>query len=303
MGTRRLLQKALNNTASLAGFLRKRLTFFRNCNRLGPSGSHVLSVSSRSASIDSWSSIPAPTVSLHRNGETQGSWQITPRRETMAKLMEGREARVRNLVLMLARSLALGYLAITVIGSPMAEAQHGPGDTPVVLIGGSLRFKGGMATANDSWQQVVLNKDYYYPASYPVGVIVLKQKAKSKGDGPDPDDANPGTDRTPVPISNPSWRADLFTVASPNTPVAHLMASPGSLQIHIVLDDANGYLCPVGTPIKKVTYNPTKNCTTHAVSFSKVNITVNGVAATPGSLTCQDSAGTNYHCKIVLRAH
>jgi hypothetical protein len=218
----------------------------------------------------------------------------------MAKLVEGRKAGVRNLVLMLARSLALGYLPIMVIGNPIAVAQR-PGDTPVVLIGGSLEFKGGRGAHNDAWQQVVLNQEYYYPASYRVGVIALKQKPTSTGNGPDRDDADSRTDKTPVPISNPNWRADLFTVASPNRPVAHLMADPVTLQIHIILDDTNGKLCTVGNPIERVTYVPSKDCNDKLFNFSKINITVNGVAATPGSLPCQAATGPNYKCKIVLR--
>jgi hypothetical protein len=220
----------------------------------------------------------------------------------MAKLMEERKTTVRNLVLMVAGSLALGYLAITVIGNPIVAAQdRRPGDTPVVLVGGSLRFKAGRAAANDAWQQVVLNQEYYYPATYQVKVIVLKNSSDGDGDGPDPDDKKRKTDRTRVPITNPNWRADLYTLAAANTPVAHLVPQ-ANYQIHLVLDDQSGSLCPVGTPIQRVTYSPSKDCNNQSVSFSKINITVNGVPATPPSLPCQDAAGTNNSCKIVLRA-
>jgi hypothetical protein len=220
----------------------------------------------------------------------------------MAKRMDGRKTTMRNLVL--AGGLALGYLAIVVIGNRIVAAQNRrPGDTPVVLIGGSLRFKAGSTIANDAWQQKVLNQDYWYPA-YRLAVIALKQKTASIGDDPDVDDVDTTTDTTRIPISNSNWRADLFTVASGNKPVAHLAGTRANLQIHIILDDTKGNLCPVGKPIiKKVTYVPSRDCNDDSLKFSKINVTVNGVATTPASLNCPATPTGDHHCKIVFRAH
>jgi hypothetical protein len=226
----------------------------------------------------------------------------------MAKLVEERKTMVRNLVLMLAGSLALGYLSIMVIGSPIVAAQdRRPGDTPVVLVGGSLRFKAGSTTANDAWQQVVQNQDYYYPATYKVRAIVLKKSLDAGTDGPDSDDTNSHTDKTKVKISKTdSWRVDLFTRASPNTAVAHL--EPQANGIHIILDAMSGALCPFGSPIVRVTYSTTRPCPAdpndpaYGVTFSQIQITVNShPPPPPPPIICQADGATVGQCKIVFR--
>jgi hypothetical protein len=94
----------------------------------------------------------------------------------MAKLMEGRKTTVRNLVLMLAGSLALGYLAITVIGNPIVAAQVGrriPADTPVVLLGGSVKLEEHSFPVQN-WQPGPLPTRYYYaPAGKSIATIAL----------------------------------------------------------------------------------------------------------------------------------
>jgi hypothetical protein len=225
----------------------------------------------------------------------------------MAKLTEERKTAIRNV--MLAGSLALGSLAAAVLGNPVAAGQgpFRPGDTPVVLVGGSLRFKAGRGAAGDAWQQVTQYKEYFYPASYQVKVIVLKNKPISNGDNPDPDDSDQTTDKTAVPISDPTaWRIDLFTSASPSNPVAHLVPQANGKEIHIILDDPNGSLCPKGNPIKRVNYESSGNCTNKKPKFSQIKITVNGQpppSPLPSTLTCQDAMGDPQgKCKFVLRA-
>ena len=122
----------------------------------------------------------------------------------MAKLMAGRKTTVRNLVLMLAGSLALGYLAITVIGNPIVAAQR-PGDTPVVLIGGSVKLEEHSFPVQN-WQPGPLPTRYYYaPAGKSIATIVVKN---NPGDGDDPG----LTDRLNIPIPpGASWEIDLFT--------------------------------------------------------------------------------------------
>ena len=214
----------------------------------------------------------------------------------MTKLTGKRKNTIRNFVLMLAGTLTLGYLVAALTGSPIA-ADRGPfrpGDTPVVLVGGSLRFKAGRAAAGNAWQQVTQYKDYHYPANYKVKFIVVKISPDPHGDGPDGDDTNAATDKLRVDISNASsWQVDAY-IATSTDPVASLKLAADGM-IHLT---GNGNLCPFGTPIKRIFYST--DCSSEAVKFSQINITVNNNPA--GTLSCLDGMGDPLgQCKIVLR--
>jgi hypothetical protein len=111
----------------------------------------------------------------------------------MAKLMRGRKKTVRNFVLMLAGGLALGYLAIMVIGNPIVAAQLIPNDTPVVLLGGSVTLGEHSSVASQNWQSVTPQTEYAAPAGSPIATIVVKN---NPGDG----DGDGSTDRLRIPI-------------------------------------------------------------------------------------------------------
>lgn len=213
----------------------------------------------------------------------------------MAKLIEERETTTRNIVLMLARSLALACVALAVFHSPAAA--QGKGDTPVVLVGGSVHFKAGSQPTADDWQEKTKNQDYFYTVNLPVNVIVLKNSSAADGNSPDPDDSNPTTDNNRISISDPnSWRVDLFTLASPSVPVAHL--EPQADGIHIILDDAKGQLCP--TP-NQIAYQPTADCSQDKKpKFSQINLIV--ASKQVANLTCMDAKGHKNKCRFVLRS-
>jgi hypothetical protein len=219
----------------------------------------------------------------------------------MAKLTKEGTTAMRNFSLMLVGSLALGYVALAIIGNPVVSAR---GDTPVVLAGDTLRFKAGSTDPGDNWTQVTPNQDYFYLATYKVRAVVLKKTVDAGTDGPDNDDINSHTDKTKTKIpKNASWRVDLFTG---DTAVAHLEPQPNG--IHIIRDVRSGALCPFENPIVRVLYSATGSCPTdpkdpaYVVTFSQIKITINGQPPpNPQPVPCQANGATVGHCKIVLR--
>jgi hypothetical protein len=194
----------------------------------------------------------------------------------------------RNLVLMLAGSLALGYLAIMVIGNSIVEAQ-GRGDTPVVLIGGSVTLGERSSDANQNWQPITAQKAYYAPAGTSIDTIVIKNN---------PDDGS--TDRLSIPVAGVPWEIDLFTTEV--TGIAVKIQPDSTTPTNIDATAVSGTLCLRN---KDLYYS-------HAVCpagggpppqgadhFANVTIKINNVAI--GTLNCVNYAGAPNKCRIVLK--
>ncbi len=181
------------------------------------------------------------------------------------------------------------------------------GDTPVVLVGGSLMFRAGkgavvwQATPPVSPSTKVIQ--YSVTPDYQVASIAVKAKPDS-----DPNDDNPApasdgklsSDLFRVDVPNgTTWEVDEFTDAS-DQPVASI--TPVSGDIVLKLLDTSGFLCPQGNKNVRILYGKQSDCS-DAVNFTKVSLTVtaNGVTQANGTLVCVDLNNKPNHCRIVFR--
>jgi hypothetical protein len=172
------------------------------------------------------------------------------------------------------------------------------GDTPVVLVGGSMTFKPGVKnitwvpTGND-------NKAFSIAANYPIMSIAVKSKA-----GPDPDDnpvdddRDPSTDLIRLDVSAAStWTVDEYTSTEK---AATLSPDPGSLEQIDLTVQGSGTLSRKG---KKLVYCSDANCSVKP-DFDHVVITVtgaNGQIQSTASLDCVDKNTTKGTCRIAFR--
>ena len=214
----------------------------------------------------------------------------------MAKLLEGRKTTVRNLVLMLAGSLALGYLAIKVMGNSIVAAQVvrplALGDTPVVLIGGSVKLEEHSRTGQN-WLPVTPLTTYGAPAGDPILTIVVKN---NPGDG----DGDALTDRLRIPVPvGASWEIDLATDEVHGTAVK--IQPDSTTPTNIDATAITGALC-FDSGNKRLNYS-------HSVcsggnspgtdTFTNIIVKINNVPI--GTFNCVNSAGAPNLCKIVLK--
>ena len=178
------------------------------------------------------------------------------------------------------------------------------GDTPVVLVGGSMTFKSG-SKKSPAWAPVTPHQEYYLTPGYDIATIVLKFIGSDDGgDNHDPDDANIHKDKLRVDISAAtSWEVDAYTQSDDLHAVVQITPKQngsGQSEIHLVrLDQAQGAtLCPNGS-MKRIKYGRTPDCSETLV-FSKIELKVDGQSS--GTINCIDDAvkkvGT---CKIILR--
>jgi hypothetical protein len=216
--------------------------------------------------------------------------------------------------------IGLGVLgALTAVGVrflPRYRVAVAPsGDTPVVLVGGSLTFKAG--DKSYAWVEDTPNAKYHISPAYPIVSVALKTTAGGDpSDAPVADDSDATTDliRTQLTAST-QWKIDEYVIVAPSTTavVAASLTQQGS-SIYLTLPPkATGWLCPNKT-LKKIIYSPTQSCpattpTPDPVSFSNVGLTVtdtvNGVVQTEetGNLNCLDTNSVSGECRIVFRGH
>jgi hypothetical protein len=168
------------------------------------------------------------------------------------------------------------------------------GDTPVVLIGDSLKFK-QQATP---WNRGGSSGQFYVNLDTPVTLIVLKSKGTDATD-----DGKPGTDAFRVDVSNnPNWEVDEYAASglvASITPTAN-----NTLVLQSV--GTQGTLCFDPTTI---TYITNTDCT-HPVPgyFDHVSVTIkeliNGELqpVLTGTIACIDQKNNQKgKCRIVFR--
>jgi len=212
----------------------------------------------------------------------------------MAKLMRGRKNTVRNFVLMLAGGLALGYLAIMVIGNPIVAAQLIPNDTPVVLLGGSVTLGEHSSVASQNWQSVTPQTEYAAPAGSPIATIVVKNNPSDvDGDG--------STDRLRIPVpAGASWEIDLATAEVFG--IAVKIQPDSTTPTNIDATAITGALC-IDSGQKNLSYSHSSCNGPTPVgidTFTGVTVKINNVSI--GTLTCVNADGTLPNkCKIVLK--
>lgn len=209
--------------------------------------------------------------------------------------------------------LALGILILGTIAL-LGFAAATPGDTPVVLIGGSVTFKAGARYSALTWQQVGNTAEYFVSPNYEVSAIALKNYSDDDGsDNPTPRDANPAKDKIHVDISNVNtWEMDVYArnnASGTEAQVASLtpVQNSSNTEIHLKLV-GTGYLCPNGTNIR-IKYSqtsPTCSDPPTAYTLTRIDLLIDngsGVTTPSGTLRCVDDSATPTvgHCRIVFR--
>jgi hypothetical protein len=197
----------------------------------------------------------------------------------------------------------LGLILATTARQPKAEKLLAAGDTPVVLVGGTLTFNAGDNTY--PWTPVS-GPPFQMTPNYAIKAIVVKQDKSSSGDN--------GADKLRVDVSNAaSWEVDEYiSVAGADERVASItgVATPPNTASPIYLNLVTGYLCPGSAPITVITYGIAAGCPAppaapapDPIKFSKVSITVNGQPQPTATLACYDASDPQGQCRIVFRGH
>jgi hypothetical protein len=116
------------------------------------------------------------------------------------------------------------------------------GDTPVVLIGGSLIVKHGSKDKNQKWNSEN-SSEYHTTLPHPIASIALKKYAHPDNDDDyRADDEDPNTDlqRIDVPAAA-SWKVDIYAQNS-DKHSAISIASAKSLDVLLALENQAGSL-------------------------------------------------------------
>jgi hypothetical protein len=214
----------------------------------------------------------------------------------MTMMPEDKKTVTQKLFFVGISAFVLGALAIAGVKFFLALADSG--DTPVILLGGSLTFKAG--DKNTAWDKDSATQ-YHVSPSYAVGAIVVKAKpAPDSGDSSVGDDINPKTDRLFVNLANAtSWEIDEYTTVSDVDPVAAISATSSSNNINLALKDQKGFFC-ANKSMKRISYGLTQDCSdSSAIKFAKIRVTVNDHEI--GMLNCIDQDNKLGVCRIVFR--
>jgi hypothetical protein len=196
--------------------------------------------------------------------------------------------------------IAIGVSAFTLAASIAGVAQmpH-PGDTPVVLIGGTVTAKVGSKNNREKWKQK--SGKFLAKSEFPIALIVLKNTApEDSGDNHKDDDDDTNTDRQRIDVSGAkSWQVDVFAQASDTTPIISITS--GS-DIQLALVNSSGALCK--DTRRRTAYSTDKGCTASGkrnATFAKAVVTVDGAVPPNGTLTCTDPSQGPGKCRIVFR--
>lgn len=232
---------------------------------------------------------------------TSDNLKEEPREEFEKLRIAFRRQLIRTRVISLSLGALLGGAGVGIAGSASNFAYQG--DTPVVLVGGSVTVKEAYRKINLKWSPS--GNGYSTTLKHPIDVIVVKQdSSKDKNDSHEPDGDKSSTDLgTPVPVPNDAkkWEVDLFTVDAGGVESAGPKLSWSSLGSNIELDNNGGVLVPCPASNRRIGYTACDN--QPYPKFSRVNIIItdkNGANSTT-PLTCADSTGSAGHCRIVLR--
>jgi hypothetical protein len=196
--------------------------------------------------------------------------------------------------------IAIGVSAFTLAASITAFAQitH-PGDTPVVLIGGTVTVKVGSTNNREKWKQS--SGKYLAKSAFPIVLIVLKNTAsQDSDDNHRDDDEDLKTDRQRIDVSSAkSWQVDVFAQASDTTPIISITSGSN---IQLALANSSGALCK--DTKRRTAYSTDKGCTASGKSnatFAKAVVTVDGTVPPNGTLTCTDPSQGPGKCRVVFR--
>lgn len=205
------------------------------------------------------------------------------------------------------------------------------GDTPVVLVGGSIVFKAAKkADPTYYWQQDTQYKAYHAIPHYPVTSIAIK-KTTTPADTPDPsgdastaDDQDRTTDVIRVDLSDtPAWEIDEFSQASPTSnPVVSITPDGNYIAVKVIdypnaTPPVTGFLCPIpkktNTTPNRLKYTTNPDCSDDSPTDANAKlagvslmVTTKDVTGKPqvqtfGSLSCLDTAASPGTCKLAFR--
>jgi hypothetical protein len=196
--------------------------------------------------------------------------------------------------------IAVGVSVLTLGASiaGFAQAAH-PGDTPVVLIGGTVTVKVGSKDNGKKWKRK--SGKYHAKPAFPIALIVLKNSAQDDQDNDHKaDDDDPSTDQPQHRIdvsSAGSWKVDVFALATDSSPIISITS--GS-DIQLALVNASGALCKDTN--RRTAYSTDQGCTAagkRGATFAKAVVTVDGTVPQNGTLSCAASGPGK--CRIVFR--
>jgi hypothetical protein len=210
--------------------------------------------------------------------------------------VEKRGVAAWNFVLVGTGCLVISGLAIgcnSSVRAPTVLPGSGKGDTPVVLVGGSITFNqnssiGGIWTGPTSGV-------YQTAGASPVTMIVVKSKADGGSD------SNPTTDRLVVAVpANKPWELDLHTDVFTQTPGVKIYNLDGSSTIKASLYTAanGGSLCLSSD--KTALYFGNSTCPDKGTKFTSMDVIVGGIPV--GSLSCYSTDQGPQTCRVVFRA-
>ena len=196
--------------------------------------------------------------------------------------------------------LLIGGVVTAVFEKPDIVGPKGPSDTPVILVGDSMKFKTGVV--GSPWAQVGKTPfvSYSVGAALQPSLIVVRTNTGATD-----------SDVLKVDVPTAAWEVDEFVAGNPTavasiTPYPSGSTTPTGLAANVVPGNT-GVLCPSNS-YTQLDYYPSNtgsgsNCSGTPVSFSQISILVlvNGVMQTVGTLDCEDASHTQYLCKIQFR--
>jgi hypothetical protein len=175
------------------------------------------------------------------------------------------------------------------------------GDTPVVLIGGSLIVKHGSKDKNQKWNSKN-SSEYHTISTHPIASIALKKYAHPDHDDDHrADDEDPDTDlqRIDVP-SAASWKVDVYAQNSDKSPAISIASGTRS-DVRLTLENQAGSLCEHSK--RRIAYSVDPSRTEPGqrnATMAKAVVSFDGKLA--GTLNSIDlKSNTPGICRIVFR--
>jgi hypothetical protein len=175
------------------------------------------------------------------------------------------------------------------------------GDTPVVLIGGSVIVKHGSKDKNQKWNSKN-RSEYHTSLTHPIASIALKKYAHPDHDDDHrADDLDPDTDLERIDIpSAASWKVDIYEQNS-DKHSAISIASAKSLDVQLTLENQTGSLCEHSD--RRIAYSTDRGRTESGqrnATLAKAVVSFDGKVA--GALNSIDlNSNTPGICRIVFR--
>lgn len=197
---------------------------------------------------------------------------------------------------------------VMIFGQPAG----GQGDTPAVLIGGSLTFK---TEARIPWSQS--GSGYSLTPKNPIASIAIEEDAPpDTTDNPDPDDNKGLDDAAYFDVSDADrWEIDVFADSTNQVASVNASTITAGKPYPIQLTSASGKLCDISTSSVKLTrlgFSPDGSCSqasTQAATFDhfvlSVYKTINNkqsILTYSGTFHCNDTKHEDQKCRVVLRS-